>query len=355
MVICFGEVMGRLMPPGHLKFQQSVPGSLELTFAGSESNVAACISLLGGTSTFVTALPDHIIGQTCLHYFRGLGTDVSHCVLKPHSRLGVFYVENGISQRSGQVVYDREFSAFSTSTPSDFNWDAIFVGASHFFTSGISPAVSEQSCQTTLAAIREARKRGVTVAFDPNHRRTLWRWSKSASPTELARQTFDIFLKEADILFTNCDQARDLLGIKGEFTQSPEYCLEIARQLAQRYPQLQSIALTMRHLFSACEHSWGAAYYECRSGQLYFSPQAEEAYHPYHITQIVDRLGTGDAFAGGLLYALGTPDLQSPQRALDFATATAALAHSIRGDVSYSSRKDVESMLSSNGSGHCIR
>lgn len=347
--------MGRFMPADYLRLRQVIPGNLNLTFAGAESNVAACVAFLGGAARYVTALPDHTMGKICRDYFHGLGVDVSQCVLRPESRLGMFYVENGVAQRGGQITYDRAHSAFSETPPEAYDWNSILSGAQWFFTTGISPAVSEQACETSLAAVRAARAKGIPVAFDPNHRRTLWRWSKTIPPETLARQTFDRFLPEIDLLFTNGDQAADLLGLSGSGEQTPEDCLKIAREIQKRYPQLKFIALTMRRLHAAHDHSWGAALYEAKSDRLWFAPDKDGQYVPYRITQIIDRLGTGDAFAGGLLYALSCPELAEPGKALAFATANAALAHTIMGDVTYLTRSDVETVLTEGGSGRVSR
>jgi len=361
MVVTFGEIMARLAPPGFRKFRQHLPGSVNITFAGAEANVAAAIVLLGGNARFVSALPDHAIADACLGQLRGLGIDTQYVLRTNEGRLGLFFLEVGANQRPSRVVYDRSGASLGLVPGEKYDWPAIFAGAKWFHVSGITPAVSRLAAAATLLAVQAAKREGLTVSCDLNFRKQLWTWDGSRKPRDLAEATMRDLLRSVDVLFANEEDCGEVLGIAAEGANMQSGQLEatrygdVARRVAQQFPHLRLIALTLRESVSATHNNWGAMLYEVSASLVHLAPRARERYEPYQIRNIVDRVGAGDAFAGGLIFALTRPELQEAKRALDFATAASCLAHSIDGDFNFSTRAEVEALVNGSTSGRVVR
>lgn len=360
-VVTFGEIMGRLAPPGVLRFRQALPGTLEVTFAGAEATVAASVTYLGGESAFVTALPQHAIADACVANLRAMGVDTRHILRTKHGRLGLYYLETGANQRPGQVVYDRAGSSVSLTPAAAYPWDEIFVGAAWFHVSGITPALSATASTAALTAAREARARGVTVSCDLNFRRKLWNWDTALAPRELAEKTMRQLLPHVDVVIGNEEDAAEVLGIHAAHTDvqagkvSGDQYPAVAREIVKLFPQVTHVAITLRESISASHNHWGAMLFEATADRAHYAPWRDDRYQPYSITDIVDRVGAGDAFAAGLIFARLTPELREPSTAISFAVAASCLAHSIRGDFNFSSRAEIEALMKGSGSGRVVR
>ena len=360
-IVTFGEIMGRLCPAGFNRFRQSLPGDLNLTFAGAEANVAASIAMLGGSARFVTAIPDNDITQACLSNLRGLKVETSDIVLTDQGRLGLYFVEAGANQRPSRVIYDRDYSSVSLTSPNAYDWETIFTDAAWFHTTGITPALSEISAEATIASVKHAKAAGLTVSCDLNFRKKLWKWNPTLSASDLAGETMQRILPYVDVVIGNEEDASDVLGIQAENTDvhsgridSSKYT-SVAREIVRQFPNVSKVAITLRESISASHNNWGALLYDKEADYGYFAPNSGSAYQPYEIRNIVDRIGGGDSFGAGLIYALNTPDLQEPQAAISFAVASSCLAHSIYGDFNFSTRAEVEALLNSGGSGRVVR
>lgn len=347
-IVAFGEIMGRLAAPGCLRFSQAMPGALELTFAGAEVNAAVAIAQLGGDVSFVTALPDHAIASTCVAQLRGLGVSTSEILRTSRGRLGLYFLETGANQRPGQVIYDREHSALAVTPADAYDWDRILAGAEWLLISGITPAVSRNAAEVARVALRAATARGLRIAFDMNFRAKLWQWEPPLSARELASRTLRELLPEVDLLIGGREDFESMLDDEpGKMSGE-----DLARAIVARFPRIVQVGMTLREGLSAHHNNWGGMLFDARSGGVFYAPGTSER---YAITQIVDRLGAGDAFTGALLYSLTTPELSSPEIALRFATAASCLAHSIQGDYNLVDRAEVEALLSGDDSGRVRR
>jgi 2-dehydro-3-deoxygluconokinase len=202
-ILTFGEIMGRINPPGHLRFAQAMPGMLELSFAGAEANVAASIAMLGGKARFVTSLPRNVLGDACERTLRGLGVDTSHIVRTDRGRLGLYFVEKGANQRPSQVVYDRDHSSIALSGPETYDWQSALAGAGWLHTTGITAALSRLSFESTLVAVKAAKAAGLAVSCDLNFRKKLWRWEEGTSSTALAGRCMREILPYVDVVIAN--------------------------------------------------------------------------------------------------------------------------------------------------------
>jgi 2-dehydro-3-deoxygluconokinase len=360
-IVCFGEIMGRLAPEGYLRLRQAMPGRLDFTFAGAEANVAAAVACLGGEAAFVTALPRNPLSEACLATLRGLGIDTRHIVLAAEGRFGLYFVETGANQRPSTVVYDREASAIARTPASHYDWTAILQGAGWLHLSGITPALSQSAADATREAARRARELGLTVSCDLNFRNKLWNWRPGTDARTLAREVMATILPFVDLVVGNEEDAEDVLGLKAGASDIHAGQLEIdrypevARQIARRFPNVKRVATTLRESLSASHNNWGALLHDVAPDRTYFAPRRDGAYRPYEIKAIVDRVGGGDSFSGALVFALTTPELAEPQAALDFAVAASCLAHSIKGDINYVSRGEVEALMRGSGSGRVVR
>lgn len=358
-IVCFGEIMARLSPPGHLRFRQAMPGSLDLTFAGAEVNAAVTIAALGGRADFVTALPENEITAACLANLRAANLGIERIVRRQEGRFGLYFMETGSNQRSGNVLYDREFSTFSLTPASAYPWTDIFAGAGWFHTSGIAAGVSRVAADSTIAAVRAARAAGLPVSCDLNFRRKLWRWEAGLAADELARRTLRELLPSVDLVLGNVADLALVSGLEPPTATGGEDALagaaRVARSFAQCYPQVRWVAISLREGCSATHNRWGAMLFRAADATTFVAPMQAGIYAPFDITQIVDRLGTGDAFAGALIFALQTPELAAPETALRFAVAASCLAHSIKGDFNFSTRAEVEALMDGSSGGGVSR
>jgi len=348
-IVCFGEIMGRLQPPGHLRFRQVMPGTLELTFAGAEANAAVTIAALGGAARFVSALPRHEIAEACLANLRAARVGVEDVVRTDDGRLGLYFVEAGANQRAGNVLYDRDGSAFCRAGPEAYDWPALLRGAAWLHTTGIAAAVSREAAEATLAAVTAARTAGVRVSFDINHRRKLWRWDSACDPEELARRTLARILPAVDLLIGNPADLAHAAGVappaaEAETDDGPAALTALARAVVAKFPGVRRVAISLRDGVSATHQRSGALLYTAEEDRAWLAPSVDGRFRPYEIAHVVDRLGTGDALAGALLFALETPELAAPGTAIGFAAAASCLEHSIHGDFNYVTRAEVEAL-----------
>lgn len=361
-VIAVGEIMARFSSPGYLRLSQCMPGKLEVLFAGAEASVAMSIAYLGGAASFVTALPEHAIADACIQTLRAVGVEVGGIVRSDRGRLGLYFLEAGVNQRPAQVIYDREGASFAITSPEAYDWEAIYSDADWLVISGITPAISAIGYEVAQVAIAEAVRRGVRVLFDFNYRAKLWRWDPSQAPRDLAIRTIRELLPCVNLFVGGADELAELLG-----AASPEIAsgdprgdfLRLARGLVARYPQVEYVASTARKSRSASHHQLGGMLYDVRSDALYLAPLDQVSVAPwgpaYEIDQMVDRIGTGDAFTAGLLFALRTPGWSEPARAIAFATAAFCLSHSVHGDFHCSSRAEIEALVAGDSSGRVRR
>jgi 2-dehydro-3-deoxygluconokinase len=338
--ITFGEIMLRLKSPGHERFFQSP--MLEATFGGGEANVAVGLARLGLNAAFVSAIPENPIGNACVAELCKHGVDTS-LIVRQGNRLGVYFLEAGANQRPSVVVYDRSYSAISEAMVGDIDWDTVFDGATWFHITGITPAISLSASELALEAVKTAREKGVTISCDLNFRKKLWKYGK------LAPEVMGELVKHVDIAVGNEEDCQKSLGIEVEVdVDSGKLQAEIYRELTNKvlttYPNLKKIAITMRESHSADYNGWSAT---LNNREEFLVSQK------YEIHDIVDRVGGGDSFAAGLIYGLNT--LKTDQEALEFAVAASCLKHAIPGDLPLITVKEVQSLLTSGGSGRVQR
>lgn len=340
-VVTFGEIMLRLATPGFARFQQAMPGSLQATFAGAEASIAASLAYLGIDAAFVTALPENAIADACVADLRSLGVETKHILRTPEGRLGIYFLEHGANQRGGNVIYDREASSVALTPASAYDWDAIFNGCEWFVISGITPAISRNASEVALHAVQEARKRGIQVVCDMNYRTKLWRWEPTFSARELATRTMRELLRHVTVFVGGISDATAMLGIefKGDLKA-------LAEQIVAEFPGLKHAAFTLRDGSTSAAQCFSGALYEAATRTLHTAPV-------YTITQVIDRLGAGDAFTAGLLFSF-VQNSNTPT-AVAFATAAGCLAHSIEGDYNYSSRAEIEAAMHGDGGGRVSR
>ena len=340
-VVTFGEVMLRLSAPDGTRLAGA--RSFDATFGGGEANVAASLAGFGLPARFVSRVPANDLGEGAIRFLRGLGVDASGIAVEA-GRLGVYYLEPGAAQRASRVVYDRADSCIARAGADAYDWASLVDGARWFHTTGITPALSANAAEATLAAVRAARAAGATVSVDLNYRAKLWSWGAAAGEVMAG------IVAEADVLIGNEEDAEKVFGIRAPGSSVAEGSVDqagyasVAAQLASRFPRLHTIAFTQRGSISASENTW--------SGVLW-TPAAFHVARTYRIAPIVDRVGAGDSFAAGLIYAL--LDGRSLQAALEFAVAASCLKHSIRGDVNLVSVAEVDALASGSGSGRVER
>jgi len=332
--------MLRLAPPGFERFLQSP--QFVATFGGGEANVAVALSMFGLPAAYVTVLPSNPIGDAVVGELRRFGVDTSR-IVRASGRLGVYYVEPGANQRPSKVVYDRANSAIALAKPGDIDWNRAFEGAGWFHITGITPAISASAADLALESVRIARQKGLTVSCDLNYRKNLWKWGKPA--VEVMRE----LVKFIDIAIANEEDCQMALGIKADVdVHSGELDREQYRKLTEKvmcdYPNIKTVAITLRESKSASHNGWSACLHDGKEFLL--------SRH-YEITHIVDRVGGGDSFAGGLIYGLQT--LGSHQEALEFAVAASCLKHSIPGDFNRFTVDEVKNLLKGGGSGRVQR
>lgn len=337
-VITFGEIMLRLAPEGYYRFFQD--NKLEATFGGGEANVAVSLANYGVDAAFVTKLPNHAIGQSAINELRALGVDTTK-IVRGGERVGIYYLEKGASQRASNVIYDRAHSSIAEATKSDFNWQEIFDGATWFHFTGITPALSKSAAEITLEACKAAQKLGVTVSCDLNYRKKLW-------TTAEAKETMTALAPYIDVLVANEEDAEKVYGIHSDETDvtsgelNHEGYVDVAKQLVEKFG-FKVVNITLRESLSASDNNWSALHY--RDGQAYFSKT--------YALRIVDRVGGGDSFGGGIIYAM--LNNYEPQDAIEFAVAASALKHSIEGDFNRVTLEEVKNLAQGDGSGRVSR
>jgi 2-dehydro-3-deoxygluconokinase len=341
LIVCFGETMLRLAPPGFERFLQSP--QFMASFGGGEANVAVTLAGFGVPARYVTVLPENNpIADALLGELRRFRVDESQ-VVRGRGRMGVYYVENGANQRPSKVLYDRDGSAMALAGPGAIDWSACFAGAAWYHITGITPALSESAAALALESMRAARDKGLTVSCDLNFRKNLWKYGKSA------QQVMPELLPFVDIGIANEEDCQSALGIRIDAdvhsgTLERDQYRALAERVLEAYPNLKALAITLRESRSASHNGWSACLHDRKEFLL--------SRH-YEITHIVDRVGAGDAFAGALIF--GLLRLPSHREALEFAVAASALKHSIPGDFNRFSREEVEQLLKTGGSGRVER
>ena len=337
-VITFGEIMLRLAPEGYKRFLQA--DRFEAVFGGGEANVAVSLANYGVDASFVTKLPDNDIAQMAIGTLRKYGVHTEN-IVRGGDRVGIYFCEKGASQRPSKVVYDRAGSSISKATTADFNWDQIFKGADWFHFTGITPALGDNVADICFEAVKAAKERNIRVSCDLNYRKKLW-------SREKAGEVMAKLMPYVDVCIANEEDVSDVFGIKAENTDllagkvNHDGYKEVAKKLADRF-QFKAVAITLRSSISANDNDWAAMLYD--GNDYHFS----KTYHMH----IVDRVGGGDSFGGGLIYSM----LQGydAQRAIEFAVAASCLKHSIEGDYNLVSVKEVENLAGGDGSGRVQR
>lgn len=359
-VVTFGEIMGRMAAPANLRLRQS--RVLEVTYAGSEASVAVSICNFGGKARYVTALPKHALAEATMDSIRAVGVDTQHVLRTDKGRLGLYFLETGANQRPSNVIYDRANSAVSITPGEAYNWDAIFQDAQWLHLSGITPALSKNAAEATIIAAKNAKAAGATVSIDLNFRNKLWKWDATKTNKELAQETMRKILPFVDVVVGNEEDCHDVLGIRAGATDVHSGALDtsrypdVARQVVAQFPNISKVAITLRESLSATHNNWGAMLYDAALEKPFFAPlDADNNYQPYQIKNIIDRVGGGDSFAGGLVFALITSELNEPQTAVKYAVAASCLKHSIKGDFNFSTREEVEKLMGGAASGRVNR
>ncbi len=343
-VITFGEIMLRLSTPGYLRFGQA--RQFDATFGGGEANVAVSLANYGIDAAFVTRLPDNDIAKACIKDLRSYGVDTSKIVFGG-DRVGIYFLETGAVARPSKVVYDRAGSSIATIQPGMIDWKKVFEGADWFHWTGITPALSQGAADVCLEAVRAANALGVTVSCDLNYRKNLWKYGKTAG------EVMPALVEGCDIILGNEEDADKVFGIKPEGFDvtatggaiDQGRFRSVGEQLMKRFPRAKKVIITLRGSINANHNTWGGVLWD--GAKLYESPR-------YDITHIVDRVGGGDSFMGGLIYGL----LSFPgddQKALNFAVAASCLKHTIFGDYNQVTVAEVENLMKGDASGRVAR
>jgi len=337
-IITFGEIMMRLNPSGYLRFVQAE--SFDASYAGGEANVAVSLANYGMDAAFVSKVPTHEIGQSAVNALRKYGVDTS-LMVRGGDRLGIYFVEKGASQRASKVIYDRANSAISQAKASDFDWEKIFAGADWFHFTGITPALGGELPKICLEACKAAKKLGITVSCDLNYRKKLW-------SNEEAQRVMSELMPYVNVCIANEEDAKDVFGIEAENTDliagkvDGAGYISVAKKLTEKFG-FDKVAITLRSSISASDNEWGAMLYS--KGEAYFRPK--------YLVHIVDRVGGGDSFGGGLIYSLLSG--YDEQKAINFAVAASCLKHSIEQDFNLVSVSEVETLAAGNASGRVQR
>ncbi len=341
-VVTFGEIMMRLSPPGHLRFTQA--RAFDVIYGGGEANVAVSLANYGIPVDYVTRLPRNDLGEACMRFLREHGVGVDKLIWGG-DRLGIYFLEVGAVARSSKVIYDRANSALATIQPGMVDWRSVFADAHWFHWTGITPAISEGAADTCLEAVQMARGMGLTISCDLNYRSKLWKWGKTPG------QVMPDMVKHCDIAIGNEEDAARVFGIHAPDTDvtSGEVDAQkygyVCEELVKRFPDLKTVAITLRGSISASHNTWSGILWD--AGVIYTSPT-------FDITHIVDRVGGGDSFMGGLIYGLLTFG-EDTQAALDFAVAASCLKHTIFGDSNLVSVEEVEKLMGGDVSGRVSR
>ena len=343
-IVTFGEIMLRLAPPGFLRFSQT--NSFDVVYGGGESNVAVSLANYGLDVDFVTRLPKNDIGDCALIEMRKRNVGTNHIVFGG-DRLGIYFLETGAVSRGSKVVYDRAHSAMAEIKPGMVDWKSVFKDADWFHWTGITPAISQGAADACIEAVKVAKEMGVTISTDLNYRAKLWKYGgdREAIMTELTSY--------CDIVLGNEEDAEKHFGIKpegldittqGEHVKAEAF-LSVCKQMTKKFPNAKKVITTLRGSLSASHNTWAGVLYD---GEKLFKSRE------YQITHIVDRVGGGDSFMGGLIYGLMTwPN--DDQKALDFAVAASCLKHTIKGDANLATIEEVEKLMGGDASGRVSR
>jgi len=339
-VITFGEIMLRLKPPGVERFFQSP--LLEATFGGGEANVATALARFGCDCAYVSIIPPNPIGDACVAELRRHGVDTRHVVRKG-SRLGLYFLEPGAAQRPSVVIYDRAGAAISEAHRGDIDWERVLAAGAWFHITGITPALSQSAADLALEAVACAKGAGLTVSCDLNYRKNLWKYGKSAP------EVMSEIVKHVDVIMANEEDCQHVLGLKAEIdveagTLDPSKYRALAEKVLAAHPGVRTIAITLRESRSADDNGWSAVLHDRSEFRVS---------RKYEIRDIVDRVGSGDTFAAGLIY--GLLNLGGPAEALEFAAAASCLKHSIPGDLPLLGVSEVKALMSGSGSGRVQR
>jgi 2-dehydro-3-deoxygluconokinase len=339
-VLTMGEIMLRLKTRGNERFFQSP--EFEATFGGGEANVAVSLSNFNMPSEFLSVLPDNPIGDACIAELRSFGVSTDK-ILRAPGRMGIYYLETGANQRPSKVVYDRAGSTMAEAKPGDIDWESAFTDVDWFHISGITPAISKSAADLSLDAVKEAKKRGITVSLDLNFRKNLWKYGVDAK-TVMSELT-----KYTDVVIGNEEDCQKSLGleidvdVEGGSLDTGKY-EKLTSLLLTKYPNVSKVAITLRESHSADHNGWAAC---INNGTIFYVSKK------YEIRDIVDRVGGGDSFSAGLIYGLKSFDQDT--EALEFAVAASCLKHSIPGDFNRVSVKEVETLMRGDGSGRVQR
>ena len=337
-MVGFGDFILRLNPEGYLRFIQA--DRFQVNYTGAEANVCVSLAMMGIETDFVTRLPDNAIAEAGVAQLRKFGVGVGH-IAYGGERMGVFYAEKGASQRPSKIVYDRKYTSIATCSYDDFDWDAIFDGASNFHITGITPALSSTAPQVCAEACRKAKEMGLTVSCDLNYRKNLW--SEAEAKACMTR-----LMPYIDVLVANEEDAEKVLGIKARDTDvtsgrlNRESYVDVADQICRIYGT-QTVAVTLRRSISASDNEWSAMLYT--GGRAYFSRK--------YMIHLVDRVGGGDSFSAGLLY--GLMNGYTPQETVEYAAAASCLKQTIELDFNLSTHEEVEKLVAGDGSGRVQR
>ena len=339
-IITFGELMLRLQPYNYERFVQC--DHVEFTFGGGEANVAVSLANYGMDAAYVTKLPTHAIGQAAVNSLRRFGVDTSK-IVRGGDRVGIYFNEKGASQRGSVCIYDRAHSAIAQAKPEDFDWDAIFEGAEWFHFTGITPALGGNMVEICKQACKAAKARGIKISCDLNYRGKLWTRAQ-------AREAMTELCQYVDVCISNEEDAKDVFGIEAENTNiyggelNHEGYKSVAKQLSDKFG-FEMVAITLRESHSATRNGWSAMLYNVAKGEFCFSKKYD--------LHIIDRVGGGDSFGGGLIYSLLSG--KDTQAAVEFAVAASALKHTIEGDYNMVAVAEVEKLAGGDGSGRIQR
>ena len=342
-VVTFGEIMVRLGAPDYLKLIQT--NRFDVSYAGAEANVAVSLANYGIDTDYITCLPDNPIAERCIMDLRGHKVGVDH-IQRTGKRMGILYLETGSNARPTKVYYDREDSSVATVTPGSIAWKEILKDATWFHWTGITPALSANAASECLKAIKTANELGVTVSCDINYRGNLWKYGKTAA------EVMPEMVAGSDIILGNEEDCEKVFGIKpkdfdaaktnGNVDQSS--FLSVCQQMMERFPRCKKMVVTLRGAFNANHNTWGGVLY---NGQELLSSRR------YDITDIVDRVGGGDSFMGGLIF--GILHYKDDCKALEFATAASCLKHTLKGDYNWVTIQEVENLMNGDSSGRVKR
>jgi len=341
-IVTFGEIMLRLATPGHLRFSQA--NSFNASFGGGEANVAVSLANFGLTAEFVTRLPQNDLGQSVVMDLNKYGVGTKN-IIWGGERLGIYFLETGAVARPSKVVYDRAHSSIADIQPGMIDWEKVFENVKWFHWTGITPAISEGAAMVCKEAIEIANKKGITVSCDLNYRKNLWKYGKTSS------EIMPDLVKGCDIILGNEEDAEKVFGIKPEGVDVAKGHVEatayesVGKQLMKNFPRAKKVIITLRGSISADHNSWSGVLWD--GNKLFQAPT-------YQITHIVDRVGGGDSFMGGLIYGLLTYT-GDDQKALNFAVAASCLKHTIHGDYNLVTVAEVEQLMKGDGSGRVVR